>query len=158
MAQTVYELNPERSFPGMLADTSFVNVKSRASEGAIDFGRGVVAGTNDEKQVKIPASSEDIFRGVAVHSHKGGDNYEAKYEDTDAVSVLTRGTIWVETAVPVNNDQDAYLVAEGANAGKWTNVSTGNIKTGGKFCKTIANAGLTIVEINLPFYSASAGS
>jgi len=152
MGQTDYSLNPAEGFAGMIADSSDTRIKSASAEVEVAFGLGVVAGTDAEKQVALPTADTDVFRGIAVQTHKGGADgeYVAKYEVKDALGYLTKGTVWVDANVAVSVDEPAYLIASGADAGKFTNVSTGNIATGGKFTKTIAGAGLSVIEINLP--------
>jgi hypothetical protein len=140
------------AYEGLIADSRIaLNVKSAAAEGDVPFGYGCVAGTDDEKQVKVPAADTDVFRGIAVHTHKQSPNIgtpATEYADEEAVGYMTQGGIWVPTTVAVSNDEDAYVnVAIGGSEGKFTNVSTGNIATGGKFKKTIGAAGLSIVEL-----------
>lgn len=95
-------------------------------------------------------SSDNVFRGVAVHTHKEDSTIpsgsSAQYEDKEAVGYLTQGGIWVPASVAVNADETAY-VDLAAGTGKFTNVATDNLTTGGKFKKTIAAAGLTILEL-----------
>lgn len=99
-------------------------------------------------------SSDDIFRGIAIHTHKApvaqtSGAGDAKYAINDAVNVLRQGAVWVETDVAVTADETAY-VSVAAGLGKFTNVSSANLATGGKFRSTVATAGLAILEINLP--------
>lgn len=94
-------------------------------------------------------SADDVFRGIALHTHKATVNGLNRYEQYEPVSVLRKGQAWVETGVAVTADETAYVDATGA-IGKFTNVSSGNMVTGGKFRSTVGVAGLAIVEINLP--------
>jgi hypothetical protein len=93
----------------------------------------------------IAYTGDSVFRGIAVHIHNVGGTYAAN----EAVSVLRRGCIWVDTSVAVTKDDAAYVDLADAS-GKFTNVSSANLATGGVFKSTVAAAGLAKVEINLP--------
>jgi len=111
----------------------------------------VTAGGSQATATYVYSSSE-VFRGISVHTHKMA-NLTADtsiYAVGEAVGYLTKGPIWVPTVVAVVKDETAYVVVGGANAGKFTNVSSGNLATGGKFIRTVAAAGISIVEINNP--------
>lgn len=88
---------------------------------------------------------DEIFRGISLHRH----NETGAYVKNDIVDVLRQGVVWVDTAVAVTADDDAYVDMAGG-LGKFTNVSTNNMATGGKFRSTVGAAGLAKVEINLP--------
>lgn len=160
MSQTSYDINQGESYAGMKADSRFDTVESKIAEGAIPFGIGVVAGTDAERQVKTAALSTDTFRGVSVHEHVEKDaSGNAQYADEKMVSVLRKGLIVVvvETTVAAPAiDDDAYVntAVGGAELGRFTEVSTGNIATGGKFRKVGLTGpdgeALALVEINLP--------
>lgn len=112
---------------------------------AITVSDVAVTGGASQAGSTVTYSSDDTFRGVALHQH----NEAKKYEDTDTVSVLRKGQVWSEVSVAVTADEDAY-VDVAAGTGKFTNVSSDNVATGGKFRSTTTGAGLAIVEINLP--------
>ena len=151
MAQLDYNTNMREAFEGLIATTEHVNCRTGSDEVAIPFGRGVVAGTDPEIDVKVPTVNTETFRGISVHTHKQADSDGVvQYKVDDAVSYLTKGVIWVPATVAVNIDEPAYVIATGADAGKFTNVSTANIATGGFFRKSISAAGLTQVELNNP--------
>jgi hypothetical protein len=95
-------------------------------------------------------SADDVFRGISLATQKEQNSSGVvQYEQYEAVSVLRKGVAWVETGVAVTADEDAYIDMTGA-IGKFTNVSSGNLATGGKFRSTVAAAGLAKLEINLP--------
>lgn len=104
----------------------------------VTLGAGQASGT-------ATLSNSGTFRGITVHQHKEGGLYYAK----DAVNVLIQGPIWVDTSVAVNRDEAVYMDLAGA-IGKFTNVSTNNLATGGYFMDTLAAAGLARVIINRP--------
>lgn len=109
----------------------------------------VVAAGASQAGSAVTYSADDVFRGISVHTHKEADSDGvAQYKDADAVSVLRKGVIWVDTAVAVTADETAYIDLSGA-AGKFTNVSTNNMATGGKFRSSVAAAGIAKVQIDL---------
>lgn len=159
MSQTSYNIEQSEAFAGLKVDSRFDTVESHLAEGAIDFGLGVVAGTDATRQVKVPAADTEVFRGLTVHRHveKKQGTGVAQYEDKTTVDVLRKGIVWcvVEpTVASLSEDDDVYInVAVAAHRGKVTEVSTGNIATGGKCRKLVTSAGgedLAAVEINLP--------
>ncbi len=94
----------------------------------------------------------DIFRGISIHRNVelgvvvAG---QAFYRAGEVVDVLRRGLVWIEAGVAVNADEVAYVDMAGG-LGKFTNVSTNNLVTGGYFRSSVAVAGLAQIEINLP--------
>ena len=171
MAQTdasTYGFALDGAQAGQKVDLGYDHVESFAAEGAVFFGAGVVHGTAPEKQVAVPADDSGIFAGVALFDHSqvqgidmaaaAGGQYStgAEYRDTDTVSVMRRGRVWVEVTAEVAAGETAYVdVITAEEDGKWTNVAddgagTDNLATGGVF-RSAADAGdLAIVEINLP--------
>ncbi len=166
MAQTEasdYGFRLDTAQAGQKAGLDFDHVESYAAEGAVPFGVGVVLGTDPAKQVAVAAADTDSFAGVSVFTHRQeqgidqgasmGAQYStgAEYRDTDAVNTLRRGRVWVEVTAEVAAGEDAYVDVEtSGEEGKFTNVSTSNLATGGVF-RTGADVGeLAIVEINLP--------
>lgn len=116
------------------------------TSGAISSVSALVAGGSTQAVATITYSSDDIFRGIALHTHnKETGNYPAK----DLVNVLRQGKAWVSVGLAVTADEDAYVdVVNGT--GKFTNVNTNNLATGGKFRSTTTGAGIALVEISLP--------
>lgn len=105
----------------------------------------VVAAGASQAGSAVTYSADDVFRGISMHIH----NEAGKYAITETVNVMRKGVVWVDTAVAVTADEVAYV--DLANElGKFTNVSTNNMATGGTFRSTVATAGLAKVEINLP--------
>ncbi len=112
----------------------------------------VVTGGSNQAVGTPTYSSDNVFRGIALHKHRepsGVAQTDAQYANTEAVSVLRQGAAWGECSVAVTADETAYVDIAAATA-KFTNVSTNNLTTGGKFRSTIAAAGVAKVEINLP--------
>lgn len=97
-------------------------------------------------------SSDNVFRGIALHRHSeqsAAGVQDASYKVTESVSVLRQGQAWAEVSVAVTADETAYVDIAAATA-KLTNVSSSNLTTGGKFRSTTTGAGIAKVEINLP--------
>jgi len=138
---------------GQLYDIVDNQIESFAAEGAVPFGRACAKGTVADKQVLIPTTTGDVFRGVAVFTHTveiDRDTGLAAHADGDAVSVLRKGKIWVEVTSDVAVDAVAYVDVAGTDLGKFTDVSSSNLATGGIFRTAASSGGLAVLEINLP--------
>ena len=87
---------------GQKVDLRNDTITSFAAEGAVPFGLAVKRGTDPEKQCLVVDADTDTFLGVAVKTHtivQTGDT--AQYEDTDTVSVLEQGAVYVEVTSDV---------------------------------------------------------
>jgi len=144
MSQTSYSAEQAFAFKGMKTDSRLDFVACSMAEAVIDFGVGVKRGTDPEYQVLTIDDSGDTFYGIALYeeSQTTGD-----YQISKPVNVLRQGSVVVESTVAVNAGDPAYVLPA---SGNFTNVSTDNVVTGGVFTKTIAGAGITTIEINLP--------
>lgn len=149
--QTTYSQNMNPAYAGMLADLSDKVVDSKAAEGQIGLGFGVVSGTNAEKQVKVPAGSVNGFQGVALYQAKEqGLDGSVVFKDKDTVPVLSKGRAWVPVIGAVAYDGAVYLIHTGANAGKFTgtaDVNQGQIAAA-KFKSSTSGDGLAIIELS----------
>lgn len=158
MSQTSIQRDFSIAFAGMKSDSRFDHVDTGIAEGAIGFGLGVEPGTDPERQVQLVSGVNELL-GVALHKHKEQSTagaQDAAYADTEAVSVLRKGTVWM----PIEDSQIGVLAARdvayinvaigGAELGKVTGVSTANIPTGGRVKRVDDALGLAEVEINLP--------
>jgi flagella basal body P-ring formation protein FlgA len=103
------------------------------------------------------ASDPGTFRGFSIHRHVAKSTAGvAQYAVKDAVDVCRKGLVWmmVVTGVTMAVDETAYInLAIAGQEGKVTNVSSGNIVTGGVVRKVSTDPdGLAIaaIEINLP--------
>lgn len=167
MAQTnadTYGFSLDVAQAGQKADLTYDQVESFAAEGAVPMGFGLIFGTDPAKQVAVPADDAGTFAGISVFTHAQEQGFDqsvalgnqsstgAEYRDGDAVSVLRRGRVYVEvTADDVVANEPAFIdVTSAGEEGKFTNVDTGNVATGGIF-RTAGDTGdLVIVELNLP--------
>lgn len=105
-------------------------------------GSGVVTLGASQATITAGLSSQQVFRGVAMHVQKGYAE-EAKYDENDAMNVLSLGEIWVETTETVQANTPAYIVQSGADAGKF---ATSGYAIGGFFRSSVTGAGLARVE------------
>lgn len=142
MSQTSYSREMATGFLGMIADARDNVVESYAADETIEFGYGVCAGAK-ANSVKLPDTSADVFRGVAVHEN----NMDTKYVANAMVNTLRRGLVYVYASEAVDVDDDAYVVA---TTGAFCDTSSGNIGPVGKFRETTSAAGKVLVELNLP--------
>lgn len=153
--QTGYNILMGAGFAGELVDARSCLVESAVCEDTtLQFGLAVVAGADPINGVKVPASSSDVFRGIAAHQHKEQSypftTSNAAYAVNDMVNVLRKGKIFGVASKAVSANSAAYIVASGADAGKFTDSNSSTIATGGYFRSTIAAAGVVEIEINLP--------
>lgn len=103
-------------------------VMSFAAEGAIAPGAPVMRGTDPDKQALVSDASG--FLGVALFTQAMENSLSAgtaEYGDTEAVSVLTQGAVYVTASVDtVIGGETAYVTA----AGEFTNVEDANLAVG----------------------------
>lgn len=118
-------------------------------DGSVITVTTVVTGGASQATGTPTYSSDDVFRGIALAQHKEQTLAGiTKYTDKETVSVLKKGTAWVPVSVAVTADDTAYALVDGT--GKFTNASSGNTVTGGKFRSSTSGAGLAKLDINLP--------
>lgn len=144
MAQTSYSINQDVAFLGMKADSRYDFVATGIAEGVIPFAKGLKRGTDTDYEVLVIDNVADVFHGVSLYEES---QTSGNYPDTKPVNVLREGAVWVNCTVAVNGGQAAYVDVA---TGDFTNVSTGNVATGGTFRDTIAGAGLNVIEFKLP--------
>ena len=78
------------------------NIRTLAAEGAdVEFGHGLMDGTNPELQCKLFASSSGKFRGVAGYSTDASELDTSLFAEGDAVPVIDSGvvTVYAEEAI-----------------------------------------------------------
>lgn len=100
--------------------------------------------------VTIAYTNGQVFAGVALFSQKGYVDNVGQYNQYDAMNVLSRGQLYVNTGGAVNANTDAYVVWDGtsANQKKFSGTASGNYVTNCKFRSTLAAAGLALLEVN----------
>lgn len=139
----------KKGFAGMLADIGDNRIDSYAAESTIPLGSGVVHGTNQESQVKLPDADTGFFAGVCMIQAKEMDaGGTVIYKVGDTVPVLTKGRAWVTAKGSVMAGQDAHLIASGADSGKFTATnSASTITTGAKFKTSTVGDGITQIQL-----------
>lgn len=156
MSQTGdYTRLANRGKPGLLGDSGHdMYILSRAVQtAAIEFGRGVEAGTDPERQVVAYAAG--AFLGVTVFTHAlDRATEEADFDGAsvaEMVGVLRKGRIWVLTNEAVAAGDAVFCVNTGADAGMFRNdVTSATAVTGAAFLAYDADAGVALLELNLP--------
>jgi len=154
--QTTYARDHAAGMAGLLSDLRDAVVESYSAEGTagIGFGLAVVAGTDPDRQVKLPTGEGLVFRGITLHEYAQEQQADGtvEYAEGDTVNVGRRCRAWVRTAGSVTRDQKAFFIISGADAGKFSNAddaSTDEVPTG-VFRSSVSGAGLAELEINLP--------
>lgn len=150
MAQTTgYGFTSTVAQAGQKADMMNDVVGSYAAEGVVPFGVGLIRGTADN-QAKVADSAAGDFVGVALFTHTVEQALAgvAEYADTDTVSALEFGRVYMETVGAFTAGASAYvIVAAGATQGQLTATATANLGPIGKF-KTSGTGALALVEID----------
>lgn len=162
MSQDAYNIDQPVAFAGLKGDASYDRVETGLAEGAIGFGLGLEAGTDPEKQVKVPSAPGGVVRGISVHQHveKTLGTGVAQYEDEDAVGVMRQGLIWMrqETSdigtLAIDDPVYINVAIGGAQLGRVTSVSTGNVLIPTGVCRKLSTDpdgfGIALIEINIP--------
>lgn len=125
--QTNYNFGFAKGVAGGLFDLSNHEVASRQAEGVVQFGLGVVVGTNKGIDVKKPvaASAAEDFEGVIVHNSVMVEldmNNKLNIADKRTVGCLHHGKIWVQTgkdAAPAYKEK-VFLITDGDETGLFT--------------------------------------
>ena len=160
MAITDNTISPELG-KGKIAEGRKTEVDSRvAEEDQIDFGTGLVKGTNKERQVVAFDGSSDavVFDGIAGYA-LNGDIDNGYYEKYDRVSCIRKGIVWVEVDADSSGveagDKVAYVPS--GNIDAVSNLTEGS---GGTYFADLSNVAeiksngdagdLVKVEIDLP--------
>jgi hypothetical protein len=151
--QTSYSYNMPVAQAGQLADIRDNVIESFSAQGVIGLGLAVVAGTDKDRQGKLPAAASDVFRGVSVADQALEQGYKTgvvQYADTSTVPVLRRGQIWVTVAVNVSADDAAFFVPTTGQFSNTANAAANGAVPGGVFRSSGTAGGLAKLEINLP--------
>lgn len=155
MSQTSVELYGKAGFAGQIYDTMFTDKMSYSAEGAVPFGAVVRLGTNKERQVAAVgtgAGQGALAIGVAVMTYATEQDASGNvgYGNTQTVSVMKRGRIWVKT-------NDAVVAGSVANLVLSNGTFTDEAVAAGveaftaftaRFITGTTAAGLAVVEIN----------
>ncbi len=116
MSQTIVRNDMREGVPGQIYDSAFTDVISKSAEGTIQFGHGVIPGTDPETQCQDPIAATPIvdFLGVAARDNKEqqfvpnlGVN---EYDDEDTVGILQSGRIWAAIGETVDIADTIWLM------------------------------------------------
>lgn len=154
MSQTSVTLYGNAGLRGQLYDSGFTDKMSYSAEGAVPFGSFVRLGTNKERQcaaLGTGAGQGALAFGVAIMTYATelSSAGVAQYGNTQTVSVLKDGRIWVQTNDAVVAGAVANFVlangtvtdeAVGAGIEAFTQLTA-------KFITGTTAAGLAVVEI-----------
>lgn len=101
--QTTYPDNIRAGLPGQKANMEPAVIASRTVEtvAGIDFGKAVAQGTND-LGVKLFGSGDTAIFGIAVRQRSLDANTPTKYAQYDEAGIMTKGCIYVTSAVAVS--------------------------------------------------------
>lgn len=148
MSQTSYGFAAAVASAGDKDSTEVEHVDSYAAETAIGFGFAAIQGASDG-QAKLCNSASGKFLGVAVRTQTvTNDGSAIGYAIKDAVSILRKGRIWMETATNATKEAPAYIeVGAGADQGKVTATSTNNLGPIGKYVSSGSDGDLCRIEL-----------
>jgi len=156
--QLSYSQNMTPAVAGTPYDISPMTVDSLITETVTGIGFGVIAGTDPQNQAKVPAATFSTgFKGIALlqaieQTYQTG---VVQYAIKETVPVMRKGRAWVPfiSGQAIVAETAAYLVFDGADAGKWTNAAgastTAVAVTGAKFItsNTSTTGGVVVVEL-----------
>ncbi|MDR2484257.1 MAG: hypothetical protein LBD55_02545 [Treponema sp.] len=122
---------------------------SLSGPGVTITGTATVTGGASQATFSSATYTAARFRGVARHmelSYREGTGF---YPAGVAVNVLTQGQITVPVADAANPDnlKPAYVILTGANAGKFTDESSGNYDCGCYFRSARIEGNLALIEV-----------
>jgi hypothetical protein len=140
MAQTTY--NQKTGVSAGKTKSHHASI-SRPTKVALAFG---IFAKNDGGELALPDNASNEILGMVLYRRNVEENTEAPV-NTDT-AVLTRGVGYASTAdISVTYNSKAYVVVTGADAGKVTATSTGNIEIG--LFDGPVDSGVVPVRINL---------
>ena len=159
MVQLDYSSSMAAGFPGMKADLEHGYTRSYSA--TVDVPPGCVvsrAGADDRCKLPTNAGEAGALLGVALHSHTLANDASgvAKYVDGDTVSVLRKGTVYVQAEEAVAEGDPVYVrhTANGGNTQLGAvrkSADTGCVLVPGLMFRTSAALGkVSVLEINLP--------
>lgn len=164
MSQTTYNINQNAAMLGMSVDSAFKHDESMIADEDITVGMGVTKVVGEDDKVQLPDVTDNGLYGVALRTQalEGGlpnTDVEPYYAEKDVINVRRRGSIWVYFETAFDPDSDTLYIRHAAGGagevpGQFRNdddggdatAVTGNVAVK----KTLAAAGLGILEINKP--------
>ena len=128
--QTSYPSANDLGLEGMIADLAQRTVDSLTNEesSAVPFGRGVIAGTDDD-QFKLPSGAANVMRGITVHSQATEDPTDDGIASEETAGVMVEGRIIVTPETTIAIGDPVFLRwtagAAGEVAGRFRNDADG---------------------------------
>ena len=116
VVQNSYQENIEKAVEGAVANTVTCDVDSWVAESAINFGRAVKRGTNDnqcEQGADVDAGTHlpTNFVGITIVDPTRDPGDADTYKAAAHVNVLWRGDIWVKAKAAVRKGDSVQVVA-----------------------------------------------
>jgi len=157
MAQLTYKYTTPKGVAGGLLEISPYQIDSRlngeTAVGSLQFGMGVVQGSNPGTNVNRPATgaTADKFEGLVLTGFTQemdmAGTFQLKPKQT--VGVLRYGRAWARlpAGLTVSYGDSLYLITTGTNAGLFTNVATGNLAVNGRFVGEVDSSNIAPIEI-----------
>lgn len=139
---------------------SFAN---EAETGKLKFGVGVVKGTAAGKQVNLPASGAAAadFEGIVVNRRTTEYDMEGKIHirKNSTVGVMRSGRIYGRIAngvTGINYGDAVYMIADGDEAGYFTNVKGSNVAVNARFIGEMDSTAMVApIELDVPVVTAA---
>ncbi|MBQ7445919.1 MAG: hypothetical protein IJS71_08325 [Clostridia bacterium] len=157
MAQLSYGFKTPVGLAGGLFDITPYVIDARRNEendGVLGFGIGVVKGTTAGVQVALPTTSDSAadFEGITVNGFTTENNMSGNVvlANGATVGVLSKGRIWaqVKASLTIHYGDAVYLINDGDNKGKFSNVATDGVKIPGARFLDFAGSGNThVIEL-----------
>ena len=95
MSQTTYSRDFAEAYAGMKADSRFDTVESYSAQNAVDFGRGLVAGDDTDRQIRQPLLNKttlsidaDLVTSNSTIATVNGNDTAAVVFDTDHATTM----------------------------------------------------------------------
>lgn len=156
MPQLSYSQDMTAGFAGMIARTGPYRADTGENTSmAIAFGLGLARIAGTERGVALPAATGFAFAGVALHEHRSPVAGVSRYEQNEAVSVMTAGFVMVPVEQAVQPGDPVYLRHTANGAGKDpgqfrkdADTDKADAVPGARFVTKTAGAGLAVIELN----------
>ena len=155
-AQTTYKFATPLGIAGGIVDVAPYAIDTFINEentGVMGFGMGVVDGTTAGATIKLQTATTDVFEGVTVNSLTTELDMTGKVNilGKASIGVMRYGKVFVKLAANVAPafGNPVFLVCTGADAGCFTNVSTGALAINARFVSAAAN-GIAAIELQQP--------
>lgn len=167
MSQLAYNFFTHKGSAGGILDLAPYEVNAFVNEeanGLMQFGMGVVGGTDPEKQVALPDTDSvpADFYGIVTNRRTTERNIDGTMDvkNKKEVGVMRWGRIYARVAedTTVAYGDPVYLIVSGDDVGCFTNEADDAIAVNAKFIGTVENGCAPVELYNAPAASAGATS